>query len=432
METKRSRNKIKEKAVFIAATPNAEADDLALCRSLLAEPCTWGKSFELSSSVFLQKQIKRIFGVEQAYFFETGRAALYALLSACGIGEGNEVVLQAYTCLAVPLGIRWANAVPVYADIARDSYNAGPAELKAAITNRTRAVIVQHTFGEIADMEEISKMLAEMNMQRPKGKKILLIEDCAHALGGKYKGKPVGRLGDGAFFSFGQEKVISTTQGGMALVQSKEIEKRLSKIAHNACNPSKKSAFRALIHPLLWRDITRTYYFPTNTHLTLGRGLILLYRVLGLLKQHADPKKVDTETPSIRCLSNPQGQMLINQWKKMARYMEHRQQIASIYNSLLPEKHRIAHTPHTYLRFPLHAEDPSTLTNHLKKHHIIIGNWYSAPIHPAGTDLAKLGYTHGSCPNAEQSVKHSLNLPTGINVNPEDAERIAKLVCQAI
>lgn len=431
METKKTRNRTKEKAVFIAAAPNAEADDLALCRSLLFEPSTWGRPFDLSSSVFLQKEISRHFGVDRAYFFETGRAALYALLSACGIGQGAEVVLQAYTCLAVPLGIRWANALPVYADITQNSYNAGPEELKTAITGRTRAVIVQHTFGEIADIERISKMLTEINTQRPDDKKILLIEDCAHALGATYKGKPVGQWGDGAFFSFGQEKVLSTTQGGMALVQDKKFEKHLSEITKNAAQPSKISAFRALIHPLLWKDITRTYYFPAKTRLTLGRGLILLYRGLGLLKQHADPNTIDTEAPSVRRLSDAQGRMLINQWKKISRYLEHRKKIASMYNSLLPEKYRTTHIPHTYLRFPLRAEDPPALTAHLKKHKIIIGNWYSSPIHPAGTDLAKLGYTPGSCPNAEYAAKHSLNLPTGINISPENAEWIAKLVCQA-
>ena len=219
METNTQKGQKRKKPVFIAATPNVETDDLALCRSLLFSPDTWTKSFSLSDSTYLQQQVQKRFGVHEAFFFNTGRAALYALLSAFGIGKGDHVLIQAYTCLAIPLGIKWAGARPIYADVAEDSYNAGTAEIEQALTSRTRAVIVQHTFGEPADLARISKLIAEENEKRGEDRQIFLIEDCAHSLGAEYHGKPVGRWGDGAFFSFGQEKVISCTQGGMAFAR---------------------------------------------------------------------------------------------------------------------------------------------------------------------------------------------------------------------
>src|SRR5581483_4013141 len=113
---------------------------------------------------------------------------------------------QAFTCVAVPNSVLWTGAKAIYADI-DETGNLDPKDLEKKITKKTKAVIIQHTFGIAANMDAIQKVL--------KGKKIILIEDCAHALGASYKGKKLGTFGEFAFFSFGRDKVISSVFGGM-------------------------------------------------------------------------------------------------------------------------------------------------------------------------------------------------------------------------
>ena len=120
------------------------------------------------------------------------------------IGEGDEVLVQAFTCVAVPNSVLWAQATPVYADIDA-TLNIDPIDVEKKITNRTKAIIVQHTFGIPADMDALVALAKKHN--------ILLIEDCAHSLGATYKGKKVGTFGDAAFFSFGRDKVVSSVFG---------------------------------------------------------------------------------------------------------------------------------------------------------------------------------------------------------------------------
>lgn len=214
-----------QKEIFIAATPNTQPDDIKLARELLYSSSKW-HSYESSEKA--SEELASVTGVKSAYLFDSGRASLYAILVATGIGKGDEVILQAYTCLAVPTAIMWSGATPIFVDIPADSYNASAEEIQNAITNKTRAVIIQHTFGELSDIEGIQKVIDAANKKRSAQDKIILIEDLAHSLGQSFNGKPLGSHGDAAFCSFGQEKVVSCTRGGAAVSTDKTISKDLA------------------------------------------------------------------------------------------------------------------------------------------------------------------------------------------------------------
>src|SRR5947207_1312573 len=116
----------------------------------------------------------------RAFDFYRGRTALYALLRALEIGPGDEVIVQGYTCLAVVLPIMGLDAVPIYVDVLPANYSMDPASMAARITSRTRAIIIQHTFGIPADLAQLLDIARDCRLP--------VIEDCCHVYGSMYQG----------------------------------------------------------------------------------------------------------------------------------------------------------------------------------------------------------------------------------------------------
>lgn len=415
------------KPIFIASTPNVQKDDLVAARRILLQPSKWHDTDEKSRFNELRNKFAKMFSVDQTFLYNTGRSALYSILKASGVKKNHEVITQAYTCLAVPTAIIWAKAKPVYADINSESLNPTADQIRDRITDRTKAVIIQHTFGKTAEIERICKMIYEENSHRSPDDRIILIEDLAHSLGNEHMERKLGKWGDAAILSFGQEKVISCTQGGLAFASDSKINENLTKDYTNIPIQRPFETLSRVLHPLLWNIINKTYFFP-HDKVSLGKALIVLFRTLGLLKTHADPNTTPNQVPEIKKLSNAQALMLIVQLKKLTQFNRHRHKIAEIYNSSLPKKYKINLENHGFLRFPLLIKNPEKLNSTLRDKKIITGNWYNAPIHPKGADQKAYGYKKGSCPNAEKAAKMSINLPTQINVSDEDAKRIAKNV----
>lgn len=145
-----------------------------------------------------------------------GTLALDLALKVLGIGPGDEVIVTARTFLASASCIISAGAIPVFADIDPDSQNVTAETIQAAITPRTKAVICVHLAGWPCDMDPIVE-LAELHG-------LYVIEDCAQAHGAKYKGRPVGSIGDVGAWSFCQDKIITTGgEGGMLTMQRKDL-----------------------------------------------------------------------------------------------------------------------------------------------------------------------------------------------------------------
>ncbi len=148
----------------------------------------------------------------------TGTAALEIALKSAGVGPGDEVVVPPYTFVATAAAVLSINAVPVFADIDRDTYNLSPDECRRAVTQRTRAIIPVHFAGQAADMEAILKIASEHNLR--------VIEDAAHAHGASWRGRGLGSLGDAGTFSFQASKNMTAGEGGMILTGDRELAAR--------------------------------------------------------------------------------------------------------------------------------------------------------------------------------------------------------------
>jgi dTDP-4-amino-4,6-dideoxygalactose transaminase len=152
-----------------------------------------------------------------------GRMAAYYIFKALDLPAGSEVVFPALTFWVVPEMARAAGLVPVFADVHPETFNLDPAALERAITPRTRAVVPTHVYGLPSDMDEI------LDVARRHGLKV--VEDCAHALGATYRGRPVGTLGDAALFSFQVLKPLNTCGGGIAFTRDRALGERIAALA---------------------------------------------------------------------------------------------------------------------------------------------------------------------------------------------------------
>ena len=150
-------------------------------------------------------------GVGDAAAVSSGTAALQLALPALGIGEGDEVVIPSFVCSALLHAVRAVHAVPIPADIDRETLNIDIRDLRRRLTKKTRAVIVPHLFGLPADIAPIVAL------------GIPVIEDCAQALGSRYGGTPTGSFGVLSVFSFYATKVICTGEGGMVAGNDAEL-----------------------------------------------------------------------------------------------------------------------------------------------------------------------------------------------------------------
>lgn len=167
------------------------------CREFEAEFATWG-------------------GTRYAIALTNGTVALDVALKALGIGNGDEVVVTPRTFLASVSSIVNAGAVPVFADVDRDSQNITAESIRAVLTPRTRAVICVHLAGWPCDMDPIMALAAEHDLK--------VIEDCAQAHGAYYKGRPVGSIGHVGAWSFCQDKIMTTGgEGGMVTTNEREL-----------------------------------------------------------------------------------------------------------------------------------------------------------------------------------------------------------------
>jgi dTDP-4-amino-4,6-dideoxygalactose transaminase len=410
-------------SIFISSTPTIEEDDLKLARELLAKE--YVKDIEVKLPGFEDRK---------HLYTNTGRASLYTILKALDISKGDEIIIQSFTCMALVVPLIWLDVKPIYADIDLDTYNMTLDEIKKKISKKSRAVVVQHTFGIPAEVEEIREYIDQKNKEREPDQKIYLIEDCAHCLNIKLGNKYLGSFGDVSFFSFGQDKMVSTTQGGCIVVNNPNIEERMEKEYEKLSEMPESMVKYNLRYPLLWNVIKKTYFFPkflakSNrfSKFTVGKFLIILFRFLGLTKEQASKEDFGNPNTDVYRLSLKQKYLLRNQLEKIDRFTEHRKNITAKYSRLLNKD-----LEGSLMRYPVAVDYPYIVKNKLQKEEVIIGNWYNYPVIPKGIDLKRIQYHVGSCPNTEYIMEHMINLPTSMDVTEKDVERIVDLVKENI
>jgi len=421
--------------IFTSLSPNTEKDDILLALRLIFQPKKWKKGKEPQR---LEEEFKKYLRVKYAFSFNSGRAAFLAILDALGIKEGDEILLQAFTCNSAITPILERKAKPVFVDI-DETLNLDPKDLQKKITLKSKAVMVQHNFGFPAKIEEISKISKEHNL--------FLIEDAAHSLGAKYSPphqsfgvgvkKYCGTLGDVAFFSFGRDKIISSVFGGMAVTNGDNLAKKIKKIQEKLNCPSNFWIFQQLLHPILTNSLIIPIYGLSNT---LGRMILGAFHKLSILSKSVpkEEKRGKLSKNFPKRLPSALAILALNQFKKLERFNEHRREIAKFYqkelketNFILPFKGSKKNIVPTFMRFPILVKEIDTdeILKKAKKEKIFLNDgWRKSPVVPPDTNLDKMKYKLGSCPKAEKVAQNIINLPTHINISKFKAQKIVNFL----
>lgn len=193
----------------------SKEDKRAVIKALGSTLLTDGPTLRKFESAFAKfTKAKYAIGVSNA------TSALHLSLKALGISKGDEVIVPALTFVATASSVLLTNATPVFADIEKNDYNISPNSIRKNITQKTRAIVVVHFAGNPCKMDEISRIAQQHGL--------FVIEDCAHAIGAKYKNQHVGTFGDAGCFSFYPTKNITTIEGGMIITNSKKIANYVS------------------------------------------------------------------------------------------------------------------------------------------------------------------------------------------------------------
>ncbi|HLO54151.1 MAG TPA: DegT/DnrJ/EryC1/StrS family aminotransferase [Saprospiraceae bacterium] len=168
------------------------------------------------------------FQVAYATSVNSNTSGLFAAIGACEIQPGDEVIVSPYTMSASALAPMIYGGVPVFADIDKDSFCMDPDSIRSKITPLTKAILVVHIFGNVANMVEITKIAKEFNL--------LVIEDCAQAPGATHNGVPVGLFGDIGVFSLNYHKHIHTGEGGVIVTNSSKLNDKIRLIRNHGEN----------------------------------------------------------------------------------------------------------------------------------------------------------------------------------------------------
>src|SRR3989344_3630848 len=409
------------KPISISLSPNTEPDDVRLAFGLLFQPDKWKKG---SAPQELEQKFAARLGVQHACAFNSGRSAFLAILESLGLEKGSEVLLQAFTCNAVPNPVMWAGLQPVYVDCNEDDFNIDVEDLERKITSKSRVVVVQHTFGLPADMSKVMEICQKHNL--------ILIEDCAHALGAKYKGKEVGSFGKAAFFSFSRDKVISSVYGGMAVTSDDSLASKIQAFQEKAGYPARYWVWQQLAHPVAmnWKILP--------TYSVFGKYLLVLSQWLHVLSKAVHWKEKRGMKPGYfpKRMPNAQAILALRQLGKLDRFNAHRKEIAQKYYTALTGStfelpKQFAERENIFLRFVVKHKNAHEIIRKAWTKNLLIGDWYTSPLAPDDTQLNKMRYEKGVCPKAENLAQVTLNLPTHINIREKELQKIIEFIKDA-
>lgn len=328
-----------------------------------------------------------------------GSDALVMALKACGVKPGDEVITTAMSFSATAEAITSVGAVPVFADCTRDTYALDPADAEKRITEKTRAIIPVHLYGQCADMDAINAVAKAHGLK--------VVEDCAQAAGATYKGRKAGSLGDVGCVSFFPTKNLGCAGDGGAIVTNDE-----------------------------------SIYRQCRAYRAHGSGLDGLYTYgiqngVAVSEKDMDfngnlPKYFNFVTGYNSRLDAIQAAILSVKLPYLDGWNERRREIARQYNERITNpavgKPFLAeYNTHIYYVYVITAEKRDELRAYLQDNGITSGVYFPVPFHKQVV-YRDLGYRPGDMPNAEFVAEHSMVLPMFPELTQEEIDHVIDTV----
>ena len=244
----------------------------------------------------LEQRVAELVGVRHAVAVNSGTSAIWTLLSALGIGPGDEVIVPGFTFVASMSAIVYAGASPVLAEV-DDTFNLDPSDVEARITSRTKAILAVHMLGAACNLDALCDIANRHG--------IMLIEDAAQAFGGSYHGRRLGSIGIGGAYSFNLYKTITCGDGGMLVTDVDDVYERCFALHDQGHLPLRRGS-----------EVGQRPYLGLNLRMTELSGAVLnvqlgkLDRILSTLRANKAALRAAIETiPGVgfRRLVDPAG-----------------------------------------------------------------------------------------------------------------------------
>ena len=343
-----------------------DEEDVEMINSVIKRGAYWTIGPNIEE---FEKTISEYVGLKYCVTFNSGTSALHSILLAYDITEGDEVIVPSFTFISTANAPLFVGAKPVFADMEEKTFGLDPEFVKEKITPKTKAIIPIHYGGCPCLIRELKEIAEDHNL--------ILIEDAAESLGAKIKNKKVGTFGDSAMFSFCQNKIITTGEGGCIVTDSKEVYEKLKLIRSHGRQENSN-------------------YFTTSEYID--------YTQLGYNFRMSDITAV----------------LGTSQMKKVGKIIEIRRKIAEYMTNKLSKIDGIIppNTPEDYFQvyqmYTIRMGGGEKVRDDLMNHCAnkgIATKIYFHPVHLTEFYKRKFGYTGGELPITEELSKQILTLP---------------------
>ncbi|MDO9487717.1 MAG: DegT/DnrJ/EryC1/StrS family aminotransferase [Sphingomonadaceae bacterium] len=357
------------------------------------------------------------------FAYASARGALAAVLRAAGIGPGDEVLLSAFTCLAVPTAVLAAGGEPRYVDIDPETMNVPAEKLIEAIGPKVRAVVVQHTMGSVAEVDEIVAAC------RARG--ILVVEDCALALGSTDAGRPVGSRADAAIFSMELSKTLSTGWGGVLAVRHAPVAEAVAAqriaLPRRSCFAAARDTLQIIVTGAAYQ---RQLFF-------IGRYLVALGFRLGLFRGSTPAAEIDGRPAAdfMAPLGKAQLMLAAHQWRRLPSVasasaanmgaLRSALEAAGLATLGAPRAGDTAVSP----RISFVADDRDRTIAWFAREGVEVGTWFDGPLTPVPTTAA-FAFDAAQFPQAAALARRVVNLPAHVGVDAADRARLTRLIAR--
>lgn len=363
----------------------------------------------------LKTEISKYLKTDNIYFHYKGRVSLYVILQAMNVKEGDEVIIPAYTCVVVPNPIIYLGAKPVYVDIDKDNLCMDINLLEKNITEKTKVIICQNTYGLSANVDTIVEIAKKHNLYT--------IEDCTHGFGGFYKNQPNGSYCDVAFYSMQWNKPFSSGIGGFLTINNAELLENINKIDRQKAKPGflTKLNLKLLFFAKRYFLNNTTYWFLLNFYRWLSKNNLVTGSSSG--NEISDIKMPDN---FLMDYSQTQAKEGLRNIKKLPKLLALRKDNALKYTEFLLKNNKVfvkkdLFENHSFLKYPILVKNRDKFFDLARKHKIELGDWFNSPIHPVQNNFEKWEMYPEKYPIANYTSQHVVNLPT-------DTKKIKKVL----
>lgn len=350
-----------------------------------------------------EKEFADFVGVKHAISVGNGTDALVLALKSMGIGEGDEVITTPFTFFATAEAISAVGATPVFVDVNKETFNIDVTKIEEKITSKTKAIMPVHIFGQSADMDEINEIAKKHNLY--------VIEDACQAVGGKYKGRKIGTLGDVACFSFFPTKNLGCAgDGGMIVTNDDKIATIARALRTHGSGENGQKAYNLL------NNIEEEVKTAEGANDTVYNPLKYYNYLIGF----------NTRLDAI------QASILSVKLKEIDSWNAKRREIVELYDEALQNSDLVTpvakdYNEHVYHMYILQSENREEVLTKLKEAGIATGVYYPVPLHLQKV-YKDLGYKEGDMPVSEYLSHRTFAIPVYPELTKEQVEYIISKV----